>query len=71
MSPIKTLPKQTKLTEPGDAGSTLFPSPKEPTRHSESEEERRRANETTNWSKLKFITRKAMLMTNNFLSHEI
>ena len=42
MSPNKILPEQTKLTEPGNAVSTLYPSPKETSRHSEPEERKRR-----------------------------
>ena len=71
MSPIKPLPKQTYLTETGEAATTPVPSPNKTIEESESLGEARIANKTPDWSKLKFITRKAMLMTNNFLSHEI
>ena len=47
MPPIQSLPKQTNLTEPGNAVDEKLPSPIETTELSESEKEEERVNETT------------------------
>ena len=67
MSPIKPLPKQTYLTERGEAATTPVPSPNKTIEESESLGEARIANKTPDWSKLKFITRKEMLFSHSLV----